>query len=110
MKKDLNTFSPKEVGVALNNAVQAALHQTGAEVGDVRLRKLRAYALALIEPLSEHIDEQKYVEGGVTYAAPLSAEEAVVILLSAALVIHMRGVLGSDKLPMERVGDLVFKQ
>ncbi len=112
MKKELLTFSPKELSIALNNCVQACLRPTGVDILGTQLRrqKLREYALALIEPLLEHVKEGTYEEDGKVYASPLKPQELVAVLVTAGLFVHLTEVCGSEKVPMMATSSLLFKQ
>ncbi len=105
-KKSLPNFSVKERGIALNNAVVACLRPQGAIISDARLRKLRAYAQALIKPLIEHVTGGVDDEGA--FPPCLSYEELTAILTSAALFVHLNHVLGSDKVPQKYVSDILY--
>lgn len=88
MAKEKNTFTPKEIGAALNNAVGASGVPWEGGFPEKRLRNLRAYALALIAPVTDDLESEL-----------LRPEEAVFVLASAALIIHARDVQKTDKLP-----------
>jgi len=78
MKKENNGYTHRGIGVAIQNAVVAALHPTGNEIPQKRLARLRGYAIAVLEPLRIHLSEEEL----------LRPEELVVVLLAAALVVH----------------------
>jgi hypothetical protein len=93
-RKNRKTYNEQEIGVALNNAVAAALRpeSLGHEVPDARLRKLREYALAVVEAPLEHVEE-----------GLLTAEELVAILSVGSLFVHLHHVLETDRLPFARL-------
>lgn len=105
-KKNLPNFSSRERGTLLNNAVTACLRPQGAPISEARLRRLRNYAQALIQPLLEHCT------GGVddlgAYPPCLTYEELSAILVSAALFVHLNNILGSDKVPQKYVTDILY--
>lgn len=105
-KKSLPNYSVKERGIALNNAVTACLRPQGAVLSEARLRRLRNYAQALIQPLIEHVTGGTDDEG--EFPACLSYEELTAILVSAALFVHLNHVLGSDKVPQKYVTDILY--
>ena len=109
MRND-KSYTCKELGVLLNNAVAASLNLEDKAVPEARLRRLREYSQALLEPLLEHLKDQTYEEEGITYPAPLAAHELVSILQSAALYTHMLYVVGSEKLPQSKVAESLFKK
>jgi hypothetical protein len=80
--KQKNTYTPREISAALNNAVQAALKPDSGEIPEKRLRRLHEYTSALIEPIVEHMKEEL-----------LRPEEMVAILAAAALYTHTTEVL-----------------
>lgn len=90
MAKRKDTFSQREIASTLNNAVLRTLRPTRIpEIDDQRLRELRAYAQAIVEPTLQHVGE-----------GLLHPEELVATLVSAALFVHLKQVMGSDKVPM----------
>ena len=89
MAKRKDTFSQREIGSTLNNAVIRALKPTRIpEISDARLRDLRAYSQAVVEPTLAHV-----TEGFLEY------EELVGILVSAALFVQLKYVMQTDKMP-----------
>lgn len=85
-----DTFQPREIGEAVNNALVMARKPVAGEIPEERFgRKLRPYAIALVAPVTEALEEEL-----------IRPEEAVVILLAAALLLHMQHVMHSDKVPM----------
>jgi hypothetical protein len=90
-KEKTNTFTARELGAVLNNAVAMAQATAKAVIPELRMRRLAAYALALITPVTEDLKE-----------GLLMPEEAVFVLSSAALIIHARDVQETDKLPFLR--------
>lgn len=100
MKNKSNTFSQKEISTAINNAVVFAKAPTKVgEIEDRRLQRLREYAMALIEPLNEEIFEM--------YMKP---EEAVLILLTAALYLQCTQVMNTEKLPEYGTAKALYKK
>jgi len=90
MSKRKNTFSQREIATTLNNAVLRALKPTRiAELDDSRLRDLRAYAQAVVEPTMAHANE-----------GLLEYEELVAVLTTAALYVQLKYVMETDKVPM----------
>jgi hypothetical protein len=73
-KKD-TTFSQKEIGSMISNALifSRSPAKLGRPIDDRRLRRLQAYAVALFEPLG------KFVEAG-----EISPEESVFVCLAGA--------------------------
>jgi hypothetical protein len=81
------TFSQREIQAVLNNAVLRTMSPT--RIGPIppeRLRRLRAYTEALIEPTFEHVEE-----------GYMTAEELVAIFTIAALFTQMLRVMGTMK-------------
>ena len=87
--KTSSTFSARDLGAVLNNAVAMAKMPATGEIPALRMRNLAAYALALTAPVKEDVD-----------AELLRPEEAVFILASASLLVHAQFVQKTDKLPM----------
>ena len=97
------SFTQREVSVAVNNALAISMKPSRlGEIPGSRLKHLRAVAQALIEPavalISVDDPESKLME----------PEELVATLLSAALFIQLRHVIGTDKVPMARLSKEVF--
>lgn len=86
---EIKKYSPRDIGVVLNNALVAASRPEESEILLSRLRKLSEYAKAVVDPCSEHVDEKL-----------LTREELVVVLLSAALIVQATDNPQLDKLPM----------
>lgn len=82
-------YSPRDIGVALNNALLQASRPEGAEIVAGRLRRLSEYAQAVVQPCATHMEENL-----------LTREELVVVLLSAALIIQAVDNPGLDKMPL----------
>lgn len=87
MKKETN--SARDIGLALNNAMALARTPASGAIVEGRMRRLSAYALALISPLEKDLAEEL-----------LAPHEAVFILASAAMMAHALYVQKTDKLPM----------
>lgn len=103
MRKQDSTFTPKEIATFLNNAVAASLRPNSlGEIPQERLRRLHEIAQALIEPLLELLDEDSKDSGLIR------PEEAVCILAAAALFVHLKEVMGTDKLPLAGVTDALY--
>lgn len=83
-------FTQRELAEAANNLVVKALRPLSlGEIPEERLRKLRAYAQAVIKPCFEHVEE------GLLRPEELVAIGAVFTMYTqTALVMH------TDKLPM----------
>lgn len=109
-KKSDISFSQKEIGIAINNAVQASLNPQNYAILETRLRKLREYSHALVEPITEHITGEVDEETGNTLPPTLRPEEAVVILLTSALYFHIKHVVGTEKLPTVKIAELLFEE
>lgn len=105
-KKVSKLYTNKELGSELYNCVQHSLNLQGKRISETRLRKLRAYAQALVEPLEDHVN------GGTDDDGPfepcIKYEEVVAILVSAALFVHLSKVVGSDKLPAKYTSDILY--
>lgn len=88
-KKERDTFTQYEIGVALNNAVTVAGRST-IVIGqaDTRKRRIREYVEELSKILCEEIED-----------GSLKAEELVHILTVSALVVHCSKVMKTTKLP-----------
>ena len=82
------SFTPQEIGVALNNAVVAAFRPQNGEISEARLRTLRAYTQAATEVMFEHVEE-----------GLLTAEELVAVLAAAALFAHGTAVFQGKNMP-----------
>ncbi len=104
-----NTYSIKEIGAVINNALQAAVKPASGPINEKTLQRLRRYSQELIKPLKEHltggVDE---IEG--PFEACMDPEEMVVILLSAALYFHLTFVAKTDKVPQAAVVEALFKE
>ena len=87
----MNGFTKKAIGDILNNAVAYTQNPATLKkpLTEGRLRKLRDYTRALIQPALDHLEE-----GG------LIAEELVYVFTCAALLFHAYRILKTDKLPM----------
>lgn len=81
--------SPRDIGIAINNALVVASRPEEFPIAEDRLRRLSEYTSTLVEPCQEH------VELGL-----LDYRELVVCLLSCALIVNTRNYTGGDKLPM----------
>jgi len=89
--KKQTTFGARDIGEAINNVIVMARHPATSAIPETRFaRGLRPTTIALVEPLEQLLDEGEL----------LTAEEAVVVLLGAALMIQMKHILHTDKLPM----------
>lgn len=109
MKKEVLSYSPREVSIMLNNAAAVSLHPTGHDITDARLRRLRNYAQALIEPLMDHVNGG-VDETGEEYGPCLRSEELVAILACAALFTQATYVTDPGHLPQARITNLLFKK
>ncbi len=87
--KEKNTFSAKDIGLSLNNSLATCRTPASGPIPEARMRALSGYALALIAPLRQDMGDEL-----------LRPEEAVFILVSAALMTHALYVQKTDKLPM----------
>ncbi len=112
MKRESQTFSPKELSIALNNCTQACLRPAGCDImsNSLRRQKLREYALALIEPLLEHVHEGTFEEDGVVYPSALKPQELVAVLVTAALFVQIREVCKNEKVPMGAFAELLLEK
>jgi hypothetical protein len=99
MAKKIGTFSQREIAVALNNAVQKSLNTTRiGSLPDSRLRELRAYAQAIMDPLlNEHVDEGYLCE-----------EELVAVMTICGLYVQLSRIMKTNKVPMASKTDLIF--
>lgn len=95
MRNSRKGFTQREIGVALNNAVVHAMTPTSGELSPERLRRLRNYTQAVVEPLIQHTQEIS-AEGRPL----LEPEELTAVLVSSALFVHMTLTMKTDKLPM----------
>lgn len=91
-------YSPRDIGVALNNALVAASRPEESEILLSRLRRLSEYAQAVVQPCSEHMDEKL-----------LTREELVVVLLSAALIVQASDNPQLEKLPLVSLAKITTK-
>ena len=109
--KEPTTFSPREISVTLNNASAICLRPTGVEISSARLRRMRNYASALLEPLYEHVTGGTDEETGEKYGPCLKAEELVAILVCAALFTQATYVTDpGHPLPQQKLTNLLFKK
>jgi hypothetical protein len=99
MAKKTGTFSQRDIAIALNNAVQRALNTTRlGPLPDERLRELRAYSQAIMDPLlEEHV--------GKGY---LAAEELVAVMAICGLYVQLSEIMHTNKVPMASKTDLLF--
>jgi len=109
MKKEILTFTPKELSTIINNSVVVSLHPAeGGIMSEGRLRRLRNVAQAMLEPLHElvngGVDEVTHQEFGPC----ITAEEMVSILLCAALHTQLSLVTPGEPFPQARIADSVF--
>lgn len=88
-RRERKTFTQKEIGVALNNAVALA-SASSATVGqtDERRRRIRAYTEELSNILLADVDE-----------GYMKAEELVQILAASSLFVQCVRVLKTARLP-----------
>lgn len=93
------TYSPREIGAALNNALLFASQPDDFVIRESRLRRLSEYAQAVVQPCIEH------VEKGL-----LSYQELVVALLSCALLTQAQHAVGVDKLPLVNLAKNIQKK
>ena len=103
MAKD-DTYNQKELTLALNNAVAAALKPSRiGPIPDNRLRRLSEISKALIEPARELLvpDEDDVVI--------LEPEELVAILAVATLFVHLRDVVKTTKVPFAGLSKEIFE-
>lgn len=99
-KINKTSYSQREIGEILNNAIAAVSRpEESPELTDQRLRKLRAYAQAVIEAPLEHVDE-----------GLLTHEELVFVLTVGALFTHLRHVQDMDKLPFAGAARELYKK
>ncbi len=85
----IKTYTPREIGGAINNAVLLASQPEGFDILEGRLRKLSEYSAALVEPVQEAVLDKL-----------LDYREAVICLLSSALIILANNNVGLDKVPL----------
>lgn len=90
--KAAKTFNQKEIGNAINNALQHSMSplSLGCAIPEARMRKLREVSTALFAPICELLDEEDSV---------IRPEEAVVIALAGALYFQLRNVQNTTKIP-----------
>lgn len=81
--------SPRDIGIAINNALLIASRPEDFPIPESRLRRLSEYTAALVGPCQEHVDD-----------GLLDYRELVVCLLSSALLVNTANYTGGDKLPM----------
>lgn len=93
-----NTFTAREIAVALNNTTMMAKAPPGGPIPDKRLAKLSEYATLLLQPISTDIEE-----------GYLRQEEAVFICLAGALLFQCR-LMGTDKLPAVTVSKKLLRK
>ena len=91
--------TPRDIGVAINNALLLASRPEDFVISEKRLRRLSEYTAALVGPAQEHVDE-----------GLLDYREQVVCLLSAALLVNTGNYTGGDKLPMVNLAKQVKKR
>jgi hypothetical protein len=89
--KKSQSFNPREIAVALNNAMVLSSRPTSlsTEIDEKRLPKIREFTEAYYQPMLELVDDNV-----------LCPEEAVKVLASAALMVHLLLVLKTEKLPL----------
>lgn len=97
--KDAETsFTAKEVLNFIQNAVLGiSRFNKLPKVDESRARVLRSYTEALIFPLREHVQDEEL---------GFSSAELVMVLLTAAQIIHTIDVMGLEKLPFDIEGIL----
>lgn len=110
MRKECDSFSPKEILVLINNAVAVSLKPDRVKITDARLRRLKAFANALIYPLQELVNGGLDEDTKKPFAPCLRAEELVTILCASALYVQAALVLETDRVPQARISDLLFKK
>ena len=88
-QQTIKLSTPRDIGVAVNNALLIASRPEGFQIPESRLRRLSEYTAALVAPCQEHVDD-----GCLDY------RELVVCLLSCALLVNTGNYVGGDKLPM----------
>lgn len=90
--------SAREIAIQLNNlTVLARMPATlGYAIPDGRLKKLRAYAEAIVDPLYRHLDEDL-----------LLPEELVFVLVACALMVQAGRVVGAGRLPAVEQAELL---
>jgi len=101
MKKEKESeggYTQREIAVALNNAVVATLRPKVGAISADRMANLREYALAIIAPLLEHLEEPDL----------LLPEELTAILAAAAMTIHCAKVMNGSRLPAGIATDHLF--
>jgi len=99
------TASQREIAVALNNSIAAALRPARlGPIPEARLKKLHLIAKALIAPAQELLDPN--VEGGVT---PFEPEELVACLAVAALYVHLNNVMKTAKVPFGGLAEEIYE-
>lgn len=87
--KEKKTNSVKDISLMLNNALAFCRVPASGAIPEKRMRALSGYALALIAPLKDDMKDEL-----------LRPEEAVFVLVSAALMTQALHVQKTDKLPM----------
>ena len=99
------TSNQREISIALNNAISAALRPTRiGPIPEARLKKLHAVAKALIAPAQELLEPDKYGEG------VLEPEELVAVLAVAALYVQLQNVMRTAKIPFAGLSKEVFDE
>ncbi len=90
-KRHMNGYSKRAIGEALNNLV--VMTQNPATLTkpltDGRIRNLRDYTRALIQPALDQVED-----------GDIKPEEVIFALSSAALWFHAFRIMKTDKLPM----------
>lgn len=100
------TWTQKEIAAAISNAVIQAKHPNSLKViPDVRLGKLREYAMAACAAMLEHTEEQ--LPDGKMLLYP---EELVLVLLSGALFVQATKVMKSVHVTNLDLGKLLFEK
>lgn len=92
MPKAAEVYTKREVFTAINNALAAANNSPAGPVPEKRLARLRKVAEALTEDVAKNLVEQELIR----------SEEAVIILLSAALAVQ-HGLSGHRSEQLETV-------
>ena len=88
-QQTIKLSTPRDIGIAVNNALLIASRPDGFPISEKRLRRLSEYTAALVAPCQEHVDD-----------GLLDYRELVVCLLSCALLVNTANYTGGDKLPL----------
>jgi hypothetical protein len=88
-------FTARDVLGALNNAVLMSSKPSRAPLR--KRQNLREYAMALLEPTQQHVDDEL-----------LTPEELVFVLSVAAMFVQMRHVMQTDAVPMAKEVKAIF--